>query len=61
MQDKQRNAREAYRASLSSPSEVITMLNKTEKKQNENMEQDKTQHETPRRLHQRTCLAVHVF
>ena len=40
------NAREAYRPALSSPSEVITMFNRTEKR--ENKEQGKTQHKTPR-------------
>ena len=32
MQDKQTNAREAYRQALSSSSEMITMLTRTEKK-----------------------------
>ena len=41
MQNKQTNARESHRPALSSPSEVITMLNRTE---NTGM----TQHETPR-------------
>ena len=53
MQNKQTNAREAHRAALSPASEVITMLNRTEKKKKkkkknirENKEQGKTQHET---------------
>ena len=51
MQDEHTNAREAHRLALSSPSEVITMQNRTEKKkkqQHENKEQGKTQRETPR-------------
>ena len=46
MKNKQTNAREAYRLALSSPSEEIAMLNRTEKK-HENKEQGKTQHKTP--------------
>ena len=41
------NAREAPRPGLSSPSEMITMLNKTEKKKHDYKEQGKTQHEAP--------------
>ena len=46
MQDEQTNAWESYRPTLSSPSEVVTVLNKTEKY--ENKEQDKTRRETHR-------------
>ena len=51
MQNKQTNTREAHRPALSSPSDVITMLNGLKTKQNktkkhENKKQSKTQHET---------------
>ena len=45
MQYKHTNVREAVRSSLSSASEVITMLNRCEKHENE--EEGKTQQETP--------------
>ena len=47
VQNTQTNAREAHRPAPSSPCEVITMLNRTEKK-HEDKEQGMTQHETPR-------------
>ena len=42
------NEQEANRPALSSPNEVITMLNRTERKEHENKTQGKTQQETPR-------------
>ena len=47
VRNKQTNARKAYKPALSSPSEVITILNRTENK-HENKEQGQTQYETPR-------------
>ena len=47
VQNKQTNAREAHRHTLSSPSEVIILLNGLKKQQHEHKEQGKTQHETP--------------
>ena len=43
-------AREAYRAALSSPSVVITMLNKTEKKKKNTREQGTRQDSTKKAL-----------
>ena len=48
MEDKQRNAWEAYTPTRLPQDEVITMPNRTEKQQYENKEQDKTQHDMPR-------------
>ena len=46
MQNIQTNAQEAHRPALSSPCEVITMLNELKNK-HENKEQGKTEHEMP--------------
>ena len=51
VQNKQTNAREAQRPAHFSPTEVITMLNRTENK-HEDKEQGMMQHETPRNKHQ---------
>ena len=44
MQNKQTNAQEAHRPALSSPSEVITMLNRTEQTWKQRARHDKTKH-----------------
>ena len=46
MQNKQTNAREAHRQAFSSPSEVVTMLNRNDK--HENKEQGRTKHKKSR-------------
>ena len=62
MQNKQSHAQKAHRPVLSSPSEVIKMLNMT--KPHENKEQGKTQHEMPRstlRKHPRAKIGTLCF
>ena len=62
VQNKPIISREAYRQSLSSPSEVITMLNRIakQKQKHENKEQGKTQHETPRIKHYKATPKIRI-